>query len=149
MELQLRKMKFIGNKETFIVASDEYLEELDAAMIAMVKKDSEGRLTTSDAKEFTPEIGIIGLGNVGRSVAIDTELMKLKERVVVTVGPDSFAQTDKDITDKFIEHISRPSLRDIPLAPYPGEFSQNDTEKALSKKKWKEMTYEERKRFKK
>lgn len=92
------------------------------------------------------QIGIIGLGDIGHSVA----LMKLRKAGIdIVMMDDLMKEKESDIVNDFIDHMT--TIRQIDVLKeisVIGEFSESDTKKAIAKKEWKQMTYEERKRLK-
>lgn len=92
------------------------------------------------------QIGIIGLGDIGHSVA----LMKLRKAGIdIVMVDDLMKEKESDMVEDFINHMTNiPKIDILPELIVNGGFSESDKKKAIAKREWKHMTYEERKRLK-
>ena len=96
------------------------------------------------------QIGIIGLGDIGHSVALEMEIMRLREAGIdIVMVDDLMKEKESDMVEDFINHMTNiPKIDILPELIVNGGFSESDKKKAIAKKEWKQMTYEERKRLK-
>lgn len=93
-------------------------------------------------------INIVHIGALKPTEEMIREALSSHEHSVIIVGNEDIPRTEEmgSFVESVVSHFSQPMP--IVSGGYVGEFSEEDTKRAISKQEWSRMTYDERKKHK-